>query len=213
MFARSLAALMLGVTATACGASGDAISLPHETPRDAGVESASTGDEADAAPNGDELPPPAPELDGACNACIDAALSWGEDGELWDETSTLLPCHAYSHTRAAYAGRASASCADEFVACGGGALTPGLLGRALADPYLQTALANDGPIIYGRDSRLVDGTVFRMVINGKEIVLGACAADDEQCVEPGVASLANLLRRIDDELLRRPACAEAFASD
>jgi len=182
MFVRSFVALMLGVGASACGASGDAFSLPDETPRDAGAEGGSAADEADAAPGSDSTAAPT-DLDAACNACIDASLSWGEDGELWDETSTLRACHAYTHTREAFGARASASCADE------------------------------GPTIYGRDSRLVDGRVFRMVINGKEIVLGACAAEDEQCIPPGVASLANLLRSVDDELLRRPACAEALASD
>ena len=79
---------------------------------------------------------------------------------------------------------------------------------ALANPQVVAAFA-EAPVLYGRDSRPVDGTVFRIERAGKVIELGDdCNGGAGGCraIPAGLATLRQLLEALTQQQLALPGC-------
>jgi hypothetical protein len=83
---------------------------------------------------------------------------------------------------------------------------------------VQQALSAKSPLLYGRDSRPVDGTVFEFKRAGDSrsfLVGSACAGgqpiDGAACLEipTGVAELRDLLLKLDQQQLATAECVAA----
>jgi hypothetical protein len=85
--------------------------------------------------------------------------------------------------------------------------------RALSDPDVQQAVAQH-EVLYGVDSRPVDGTVVRIRIGSSVIDVGSpCPTSGGGGCDPiptGVSALADLLRAIDAEQLALQPCSGMF---
>jgi len=153
--------------------------------------------------------------DAGCTDCVSATVSWGMDGGFvaYSERSTVATCRTFTFERNSFGGPPSRMCSNELPPCGAGD-TPnvGDLEAALADPDVVRALAS-APVLYGRDSRPVDGQVFQIVVGGRRIEIGDdCRPGDPSCpsVPPGVARLRDFLERLTRERLRFGSCATTF---
>ena len=82
---------------------------------------------------------------------------------------------------------------------------------ALADPAVKTALAA-GTIIYGEDTRPVDGQVFRITQVRSTVEVGRTPCTLASCkpVPPGVQTLVNTLQQLTKEQLSREPCRSNF---
>ncbi|MGZ3478619.1 MAG: hypothetical protein ACXVCJ_29225, partial [Polyangiales bacterium] len=71
---------------------------------------------------------------------------------------------------------------------------------ALASADVQAALAK-APVLYGTDSRPVDGTVFQVLVGTKKIEVGGPCGGASGCTDApaGVQQLRTVLERIDTE--------------
>jgi hypothetical protein len=149
----------------------------------------------------------------SCN-CAASELQWGPNGGLvsQQDRSSVTPCRTYVHERDFYRQeRPSLSCKQELLACGSDALGIGDITAALAHADVQAALTV-APVIYGRDLRPVDGTVFRVSVAGKTIDVGAACAGQTGCrnIPAGVASLVSVLRAVDEQELHKAPCSGVF---
>jgi hypothetical protein len=149
-----------------------------------------------------------------CTDCVTGTLSWGDDGGrvAYQDESSLATCRAFQRKRLLNTDGGSFTCGTEIGACGAGPVAVGDVESALGHPDVIAAFAST-TVVYGTDSRPVDGTVLRITRNGKSIDVGeACGASSAPaCVEipPGVAALVSTLRALDAQELAKPAC-DAF---
>jgi hypothetical protein len=100
----------------------------------------------------------------------------------------------------------------ELYGCGVDALGVGDLTAALAHPDVQAALAR-APILYGRDTRPVDGQVFQIQVGTRLVEIGAeCTPSAPGCVAipGGVRAAMQLLQRLDTQQLGLSPCREQF---
>jgi hypothetical protein len=167
-------------------------------------------------------PCPAPAFDNiACRAdaggcgCTSTALKWGPNGGLvaYQDQSTLSPCRTYTRTRTSYLSeRPDVTCSVELP-CQDTGVGPEHVQRLLAHPDVQAAL-KAAPVLYGRDMRPVDGTVFRIDIGGKIIDVGTACSAAAGCrpIPAGVEALRRGLTGIDALGLRQRECASVFGS-
>jgi len=97
--------------------------------------------------------------------------------------------------------------------CGSGALGIGDITGALANADVQSAL-RVAPVLYGRDLRPVDGTVFRVTVGGQTIDVGAACESLAGCrpIPRGVAALVEVLRSLDRQELGKLACSGVFSA-
>jgi hypothetical protein len=148
-------------------------------------------------------------------ACLSAELAWGPNGGLvaYQDRSTIYPCKTYTHERTTFRvdEPSTTGCKAELPPCGVDALGIGDVNAALANKDVQAAL-KAAPVLYGRDLRPVDGTVFRISLGGKTIDVGSpcSAARDCRAIPAGVAALVEVLRALDKQELAKPACSSVF---
>ena len=156
---------------------------------------------------------------GSCAPCLAASLDWGNSGGLVarSDRSMLSPCNAYRHTRTTFGGGggapAPALACDRMLPCMGSGLHGiGDVIAALDHADVETALAK-GTVLFGVDSRPLDGQVFEIKVGKSTITVGnACPPPSSSCtpIPPGVNTLAQLLRDIDEEQLNLTPCAGMF---
>lgn len=92
-------------------------------------------------------------------------------------------------------------------------VTVGDVNAAFAHPDVVAAFAA-APILYGRDTRPVDGQVFEIEeVGGAIVTVGSdCGSVGPACVAipPGVAALQALLVRLETERLGESDCDTVF---
>ena len=143
---------------------------------------------------------------GSC--CVAAPLSWGPDGGngLYTDQNTLSPCASYTRERTPrVTDPPTLSCTQDLGGCD--VMVSGAdVDAALTHADVTTAIA-DAPVLYGCDSRPVDGQVLRIEIGQAVIEVGS-----EGCggIPEGVAALAELLRDLETEQRSRGECATTF---
>lgn len=158
--------------------------------------------------------PPSTDAD-ACGACAGATLTWGQNGGFacTVDTSSLASCSTFSHQRVAAAcDPIDRSCANVVPLCEGGAadlVTVADVAAALAHPDVARALSV-APVLYGVDSRPVDGTVFRLDVGSARIEVGSCATASCSDVPAGVRALEGVLEALTAQELLRGECAAVF---
>ncbi len=214
---RGLGGLLLGafvsgliVWSAACGGTSTS------SPADAGSSSTDGSALGDAGGSTDAADSGA-VLDGnvSCDDCVVGTLTWGDQGGrvAYQDESSLATCRAFARTRSLNTDGGSFSCTTSIGACGAGPVAVGDVERALAHPDVVAAFAASATLVFGVDSRPVDGTVFRIVRNGKAIEIGdACSSTSAPpCVPvpPGVSALEGTLKALDQQELAKPSC-DAF---
>lgn len=154
---------------------------------------------------------------GDCAACLPARVDWELNGGMaaWYDKSALLPCNTYQRQRFTNptSTTPTQSCTSTVRQCAGGdvdasdSITLGEVTRALAHPDVQAALAK-APVLYGRDTRPVDGVVLRITTGGKQIEVGDDCAGASGCTEvpAGVKALVALLTDLDERKTLPDAC-------
>jgi hypothetical protein len=151
--------------------------------------------------------------DGACG-CTETSLSWGHDGGfvVYREISTLSPCASFQHTRSPISGEApDVTCTRELSECAG-VNSAADVQAALDHPDVVSALAA-APVLYGLDTRSVDGQVFQLRVGEALVEVGMeCGSGGGACqdIPTGVASVAELLQQLTDEQLALAPCSEVF---
>ena len=145
--------------------------------------------------------------------CIVDRITWGSNGGhvAYFETSSLSPCKTFSHQReSVLTNPPTLMCMQELTACAT-SITATQIAGALAHPEVKAAIAA-APVLYGRDTRPLDGAVFRMQIGSAMVEVGLPCAGTTGCtpIPPGVDTLATLLRDLTTQELARPPCRETF---
>jgi hypothetical protein len=145
---------------------------------------------------------------GSGECCVDQSLTWGPDGGFvaYVERSTLTPCQRYSRERSPLqTDPPSDRCAQDLGGCDA-AVTGTAVANALAHPDVTTAVAA-APVLYGCDTRPVDGQVLQIDLGTARIEVGRDGCGQ---IPEGVAALAALLRALEAEQLEREQCASVF---
>jgi hypothetical protein len=150
-----------------------------------------------------------------CAPCIGEAIGWGPNGGFvaYTEHSTLSDCNVYGHTRTfAEADAAAPRTCERPLPCMGSGLhgiSDVLLALEHADVVAARAL---GSVLYGTDSRPVDGTVLRIELPSSTIEVGEDCNGAAGCtpIPTGIVTLAGLLQSIDQEQLALEPCLSAL---
>ncbi|HEY6555856.1 MAG TPA: hypothetical protein VI072_01230 [Polyangiaceae bacterium] len=146
--------------------------------------------------------------------CLAQTLTWGPNGGfvVSQNQSSISPCRTYKHERHFYqAPWADVSCSSEVRDCAA-SLAGTRLDALLLNSDVQAAFAR-APVLFGRDYRPNDGTVFRVSFGGNKYVeVGAACGTFAGCnaIPAGVQSLVDLLRGLDQQELSGPACAGLY---
>lgn len=130
--------------------------------------------------------------------------------------TTLTPASSFLHVRTTVREpRTSTSCSPPLPACGAAnQIGSDDVEAAMAHPDVRAALASPTPLLYGRDTRPVDGTVFELVRqDSRGLLVGFPCEGAAGCREipPGVAALVTLLEALDRQQLALPACSALAA--
>jgi hypothetical protein len=94
------------------------------------------------------------------------------------------------------------TCTREVPCASATAVTVPAIEAAIANADVQAALAKAPGMVYGTDSRPVDGTVYKFARGDKNFFVGGGNA-----VPAGLRALETLLRKLTDETKATPACA------
>jgi hypothetical protein len=140
-------------------------------------------------------------------------MSWGSNGGFvaYVETSSLVPCKTFVHQRdPLVTAPPTLMCSQELGACANAISATQVL-QALAHADVRTAIAA-APVLYGRDTRPVDGVVFRIQIGSAVVEVGLPCNGSTACtpIPPGVDMLAALLRQLTTQELGRGPCQDTF---
>jgi hypothetical protein len=134
-----------------------------------------------------------------------ASYTFRDDGGFragYDQ-STLTQARTHSIDRVSLGTDAMLSCARAVPCASSTAVTVPAIGAAVSHADVQAALAKAPGMVYGTDSRPVDGTVWLFQRNdGKNFYVGGGNA-----VPAGLRALETLLRKLDGETLQAPECA------
>jgi hypothetical protein len=176
----------------------------------AGKTAGSGGSAGNAAGRGEDAGAP------PCAPCIEGSLSWGNIGGLvaFTERSTLDACYVYQHTRSpsGRGGSTMLACERSLPCMGSGLHGVSDVLLAIQNADVQAALAK-GHVLFGNDTRPVDGTVFEIVARASTAIeVGSACSGGASCpaIPAGVSALADLLRAIDDEQLNLDPCRSMF---
>ena len=104
------------------------------------------------------------------------------------------------------------ACTMELYGCGVDALGVGDVTAALSHPDMVLALSR-APVLYGGDTRPVDGQVFQITVGGKLVEIGTdCTPSAPSCtaIPAGVRSAMQFLQRLDTQQLGLSPCREQF---
>jgi hypothetical protein len=210
---------LLGLLALAAPGCGDdtngATDADADVPAEADAATDADADvpaEADAATDADADVPAEAEAEAgadadadACPVCLDGTYEFGWIGGMgaWVESFSVAPCASLAARREDYGGTVLASCDADISGCDPAAavVTSAHVTAAIAAADVQTAFGL-GSVLYGNDSRPVDGAVFRIARGGTtvaEILVGdPCGAVDPGClpVPAGVAHLRDVLQAL-----------------
>jgi hypothetical protein len=143
---------------------------------------------------------------------VEQAVSWNQDGGFvaYRETNTLEPCHTYTFTLdPLQTDPPSELCTDPMDSCEG-IVNPADIQAALENPDVVAAFAS-APILYGRDTRPVDGQVLQIHLGDQTIEIGQpCLDAQPDCLEEsaGVLTLRTYLTMLATQLRTRPPCSE-----
>ena len=143
--------------------------------------------------------------------CVDQTLTWNQDGGFvaYRETNTLEPCRSFTLVREPVStDPPSQMCTDPMESCEG-LVNPADIQAALGHADVVAALAA-APILYGRDTRPVDGQVFQIHIVDRVIEIGMDCNGAADCIdEPaGVLTLRTYLQTLASQIRARPPCSE-----
>jgi hypothetical protein len=147
---------------------------------------------------------------GACG-CVPGRVFWGMDGGhvAYHYTSGLEICSTFIHQRDSVVQDPPLSCQQQLGVCGSG-IGAGDVTRAMAHADVQAAIAA-APVIYGEDTRPVDGAVLRIQIQSAVIEVGTpCRAAGCKPIPAGVDALATLLQALTKQELGRAPCSSIF---
>lgn len=144
--------------------------------------------------------------------CLARAVTWGSDGGLVSrrDSFAIEPCRDFSMTRMELRNPDDdVTCQNEIA----GSTSVDDVNAAIAHADVAAAIAaavNSGePVLYGSDSRPVDGTVFRMQL-GKAVidVGGDCSGGVGVCkdIPPGIGALRTLLLALAEQQMKLPDC-------
>ncbi|MCA9606490.1 MAG: hypothetical protein KC619_12880 [Myxococcales bacterium] len=155
---------------------------------------------------------------GACATCLAAAYEFGSDGGLVPERrrSRIEPCQDFTQTRVGLgSGGSTRMCESVIPSCDDttGAITTDDVVRAFAHPDVVAAFAA-APVLYGSDTRPVDGSVFQIqAVGGGLVEVGFDCTGAPACtpIPPGVAALRSLLGQLETQQLALPDCSTTFA--
>ena len=157
--------------------------------------------------------------DGPCAARLTDTVTFGPTGGLVAFTMayTVAPPRRVLLERTGRGG-GTQRCETTIPACGEpGDVTTERLATALADADVAAAFAqaslDAGAVLYGRDDRPVDGSVFSIARNGREVLVGSpCRTGTGTCTDApaGVQRLVDVLTALVDQESRRPACVAAL---
>jgi hypothetical protein len=147
--------------------------------------------------------------DGGTCGCIGQSVEWGMSGGFVpsQEVSTLGACATFGHRLAAKP--PAPSCEQPLGECAA-AIGARDVARAIANADVQAAIAA-APVIYGQDSRAVDGQVLRMQIGAAIVEVGSpCGSASCKPIPNGVGDLATLLQALTKQELARAPCKTSF---
>jgi hypothetical protein len=136
-----------------------------------------------------------PDLGSAGDCCVDEAVRWGSNGGLvsFRDSYRWQSCATVVKTREDLVmGEPSPVC--ELDLSSSECALVDAVAAALAAPGLADA-RSAAPVVYGVDSRPVDGTVFRIELDGDVIDVGGECEDREGCdpIPEAVAALRDAL--------------------
>jgi hypothetical protein len=210
-------ALALAASAWGCGGDDDGTPPDGSTGGDGGggVDGGPLPEDGGPLPE-DGGPPPA---DGGACGCIGETLEFGDIGGkvIYSDASSIMACRTFTLVRTDHSGGGGGStemCSNEVPCLGDATTIDDVLG-ALGHADVAAAFAA-APILYGEDSRPVDGTVFRVSAGGKEFLVGdACGSGGGiggMCIPipEGVQALVTLLRALEAERRMDAPCSTVF---
>jgi hypothetical protein len=212
----ALARILVLLTVSSLGCGSDA--LP---PADGGADATATNPDTivpDGPSTTDVSPAPAPDTGtppDATTACdFSARYSYGFVGgnSPYTTRSELAPGNKYTHSRSSLRSTIpSASCSPPMPTCGALDVITAydIEVHDLARADVQAALAAPEPLIYGQDTRPVDGALFEFKrADGRGFLVGSpCQAAGCRAIPPGLAQLAKRLQDLDQQQLAAPECA------
>jgi hypothetical protein len=151
----------------------------------------------------------ATDASGNQQGCLERALSWGPNGGFvaYQDRFYFEPCNAFRGERMGFRDPgAAASCENDLDPAG--AITTDDVDGALAHSDVQAAIAA-APVLYGVDSRPVDGTVFRIEIADAVIELGRpCSGSPCRQIPAGLTALRAVLEELTEQQLALDGCEE-----
>jgi len=141
------------------------------------------------------------------------AITWGNDGGrvAYVDRSTLSPCDTFSHQRdPAGTDPPTLVCSQDLGTCTS-TVSAREINVALEQPDVRAALAA-APILFGRDTRPVDGAVFRITVGTSVVEIGEACNGAAGCREipQTVAALGIRLRALTSQELARGSCRDTF---
>jgi hypothetical protein len=165
--------------------------------------------------NGSDAGDAQPTDNDDCGCLVDA-ITWGNDGGrvAYVDRSTLSPCDTFSHQREpAGTDPPTLMCAQDLGACTS-TVSAREINVALAQPDVRAALAA-APILFGRDTRPVDGAVFQITVGAAVVEIGEACNGAAGCQEipQTVAALGIRLRALTSQELARGSCRATFGPD
>ena len=139
-------------------------------------------------------------------------IGWGMVGGfvISHERSALEVCDRFLHRRLPVSSNSPALSCEQFIVSCSAVIGPGDVTRAIEHADVRAAIAA-APVLYGNDSRPVDGSVLRVEIGSAVIEVGGdCFTPDCRSVPPGVSALAELLKAVTKQQLAQPPCSMTF---
>jgi hypothetical protein len=145
--------------------------------------------------------------------CVADAIAWGNNGGrvAYVDRSTLSPCDTFSHQRdPAGTDPPTLLCSQDLGTCTS-TVSAREINVALEQPDVRAALAA-APILFGRDTRPVDGAVFRITVGAAVVEIGEACNGAAGCREipQTVAALGIRLRALTNQELTRGSCRDTF---
>jgi hypothetical protein len=145
--------------------------------------------------------------------CVVAPITWGTNGGSFPSvvSSTLSPCDRFSHQRDPSGTSLPAlMCSQDLDTCTS-TVSAREINVALEQPDVRAALAA-APILFGRDSRPVDGVVFRITVGAAMVEIGDPCNGAANCREipQTVAALGIRLRALTSQEIARGSCRNTF---
>jgi len=148
-----------------------------------------------------------------CTPCIDTLLGWAQNGGLvaFVDSSHLDACNTFRRTRDGNEASDAVECQRPVPCMGSGLHGISDVLQALAHPDVEHARSM-GAVLFGEDTRPVDGQVFRIDIDSAGVIEVGAPCQSAGCnpIPEGVSALVDLLHAIDAEQLSLDPCAGLF---